>query len=69
MSVIYRFDIGTMSGYVCGSYTLEQALTWAIEDARGAERQPYEIVADGEVKYTAEDIWRLSNAPTCSNDA
>jgi hypothetical protein len=61
MGAIYRFDLvgtngSTMSGHVCGEYTVETALAWAFEHLDTGAAVPIEIVAAGQVVMDAAAI-------------
>jgi hypothetical protein len=61
MGVIYRFTVtgkngSTMGGYTVGDYTVEQALTWALDDLATGRAIPDLIAADGALVYDAAAI-------------
>ena len=68
---IYRFDLvgvsgARMPGHVVGSYTVAQALAWAIADLRSGRAEPFEIIRPGSegggVAYDAAQIRAAAEA-------
>jgi len=64
----YHFDLigadgSTMPGYVCGDYTVADALSWALDDIRTGRARPRQIIAGGKVVYSRAAIERLAALP------
>jgi len=68
MGAFYRFDLigadgSTMPGHVEGEYTVETALSWALDDIRTGRARPRQIIAGGRVVYDQVAIERLAALP------